>query len=258
MAKPERLWLLGAGNMGGALLHRWHAAGLADINVIDPNPRALPAGVAADAAPPAGAGPDVLVLAVKPQLFAAASAGLAERLRPDTLVISVMAGVTCAGIVERLGDLPIVRTMPNTPARLGQGVTALFGHGADASQCARAEALLAAAGTTVWLDHEDQFNAVTGLSGSGPAYVFAFIEALTEAGIAHGLSPALAATLARATVTGAAALAAEPDADPAALRVAVTSPGGTTAAGLSVLVDRLRPLMTDTVAAATARSRELG
>ncbi|MGL4542235.1 MAG: pyrroline-5-carboxylate reductase dimerization domain-containing protein, partial [Polymorphobacter sp.] len=144
------------------------------------------------------------------------------------------------------------------PARLGQGVTALFGCGATAAHCARAEALLAAAGATVWLEAEAQFDAVTGLSGSGPAYVFAFIEALAAAGVANGLSAPLAARLARATVTGAAALAAEPGADPAALRVAVTSPGGTTAAGLAVLVDRLAPLLVDTVAAATARSRQLG
>ncbi|MGL4543602.1 MAG: pyrroline-5-carboxylate reductase family protein, partial [Polymorphobacter sp.] len=183
-AQTERLWLLGAGNMGGALLARWQVAGLADISVIDPNPQALPAGVVAGAAPPPGAGPDVLVLAVKPQLFAAASAGLGERLRPDTLVISVMAGVTCAGITARLGARPLVRTMPNTPARLGQGVTALFGCGATAAHCARAEALLAAAGATVWLEAEAQFDAVTGLSGSGPAYVFAFIEALAAAGVA--------------------------------------------------------------------------
>ena len=221
----DRLWLLGAGNMGGALLHRWHDAGLAEITVIDPAPRALPAGVAADAAPPPGPGPDVLVLAVKPQLFDAAVAPLAGRLRADTLVISVMAGVTCAGIAARLGDHAIVRTMPNTPARLGLGVTALFGMGADAAHRARAEALLAAAGATVWLDDEDQFNAVTGLSGSGPAYLFAFIEALAAAGAANGLSPALAAT---------------------------------TAAGLKVLTDRLHPLLAETVAAATARSRELG
>lgn len=257
-AKPERLWLLGAGNMGGALLARWHAADLADISVIDPNPRALPEGVLTDTMPPAGAGPDVLVLAVKPQLFVAASAGLAQRLRPDTLVISVMAGVTCAGILAQIGPRPLVRTMPNTPARLGQGVTALFGHGADAAHRARAQALMAAAGATVWLDAEAQFDAVTGLSGSGPAYVFAFIEALTQAGIANGLSPMLSASLARATVTGAAALAAEPGADPAALRAAVTSPGGTTAAGLAVLAPRLQALLAETVAAATARSRELG
>ena len=258
MLKPERLWLLGAGNMGGALLGRWHAAALAQISVIDPNPRALPDGVDASPAPPPGDGPDVLVLAVKPQLFAAATEGLAARLRPDTLVVSIMAGVTCAGIAAKLGTRPIVRTMPNTPARLGQGVTALFAANANAAQAARAEALMAAAGATVWLDSEAQFDAVTGLSGSGPAYVFAFIEALTEAGVANGLSPALAASLARATVTGAAALAAEPGADPSALRIAVTSPGGTTAAGLAVLSGRLCPLLTETVAAATARSRELG
>lgn len=254
-----RLWLLGCGNMGGALLARWQAGNLAKIHVIDPQPLTLPPGVGRSALAPDGEGPDVLVLAVKPQMFAAAAAGLVGRLRTDTLVISVMAGSRCTAISDVLYGLPVVRTMPNTPARLGVGVTALFSLNACVADCARADGLMAAAGATVWLDNEAQFDAVTGLSGSGPAYVFAFIEALGAAGVAAGLSPALAARLAQATVTGAARLAAEPGADPAALRVAVTSPGGTTAAGLSVLTaeNGLESLLRATVAAAQARSQEL-
>jgi pyrroline-5-carboxylate reductase len=253
-----RLWLLGCGNMGGALLARWD--GLVDPHIIDPSPRLALPGVPVTASAPDGPGPDVLVLAVKPQLFAGAAAGLAARLRPDTLVISIMAGVTCMTLANVFPGRPLVRTMPNTPARLGRGVTALWGAGATGAQRAQAEALMAAAGATVWLDHEDQFDAVTAVSGSGPAYLFAFIEALTAAAEAEGLASDLAATLARATVTGAAALADEPGADPAALRVAVTSPAGTTAAGLGVLTgeDALGALLRATVAAATARSRELG
>jgi pyrroline-5-carboxylate reductase len=202
----------------------------------------------------------MIVLAVKPQLFAGAAAGLADRLGPDTLVISIMAGVTCATLAGAFPGRALVRTMPNTPARLGKGVTALWSVGASAAQRAQAQALMDAAGATAWLDAEDQFDAVTAVSGSGPAYVFAFIEALTVAAESAGLAPALAATLARATVTGAAALADEPGADPAALRVAVTSPGGTTAAGLAQLTggDALGALLRATVAAARLRSQQLG
>jgi pyrroline-5-carboxylate reductase len=257
---PARLWLLGCGNMGGALLARWQAAGLVDAAIIDPSPRLEFPGVPFSPTAPAGNGPDILVLAVKPQLLAGAVAGLADRLRADTLIVSIMAGTTCATLMHIFGSRPLVRTMPNTPARLGKGVTALWAEGASPADRARAEALMAAAGATVWLDAEDQFDAVTAVSGSGPAYVFAFIEALTAAAIEAGLAPALAATLARATVTGAAMLADEPGADPTVLRVAVTSPGGTTAAGLGVLTggDALVTLLSRTVAAATVRSRELG
>lgn len=248
------VWLLGCGNMGGALLHRWVAGGLTDIAVIDPSQRDLPPGVVAGPAPPAGDGPDILVVAVKPQLLAVAAGPVAARLKPDTLVVSVVAGVSAADIAAAFGGRAVVRTMPNTPARIGQGVTALFG----AQRRDAATALMAAAGATVWLDDEAQFDAVTAVSGSGPAYVFAFIEALAAAGVAAGLPEALAAELALRTVGGAAALAATGGAAPSDLRIAVTSPGGTTAAGLAVLQPALDPLLAATVAAAARRSRELG
>ncbi len=246
------IWLLGCGNMGGALLQRWMAGGLTRVAVIDPKPRALPDGIAAGAGPPDGASPDILVVAVKPQLLAAAAAPVVGRLKPDTLVISIMAGVSAAAVSAAFGRRAVVRTMPNTPAQIGQGVTALFGSDV------RAEALMTAAGACVWLDDEAQFDAVTAVSGSGPAYVFAFVEALARAGVAAGLPDGLAAELALQTVAGAGALAGLRDATPAALRVAVTSPAGTTAAGLAVLQPALDRLLTETVAAAARRSRELG
>ena len=249
-----RVWLLGCGNMGGALLHRWIAGGLADVAVIDPNPRALPDCIAASSEPPGGDGPDILVVAVKPQMLAEAAAPIVARLKPGTLVVSIMAGIGAGAVSTAFGGRAVVRTMPNTPARIGEGVTALFGDRGRAD----AEALMAAVGTCVWLDDEAQFDAVTAVSGSGPAYVFAFIEALAAAGRAAGLPDALADELALRTVSGAGALAALGDETPGDLRVAVTSPGGTTAAGLAMLVPGLGPLVAETVAAAARRSRELG
>ena len=262
LSRLGRLWLIGCGNMGGALLGRWLDAGLSGITVIDPNAGDRP-GVATSITLPADGTPDIVVLAVKPQIWLAATAELTARLAPSsltrpTLIVSVMAGIGTAALAARFGGSPIVRTMPNTPARIGQGVTALFGLGVDASNHERATLLMAAAGDTVWLDREQDFDAVTAVSGSGPAYVFAFIEALAAAGEAAGLSADLAARLALGTVTGAAALAAERSASPAELRVAVTSPNGTTAAGLAVLQDGLPMLARATVAAAQSRSHELG
>jgi pyrroline-5-carboxylate reductase len=250
------VWLLGCGNMGGALLRRWIAADMGPVAVIDPDPKGLPAGVASAPTPPPGR-PDVLVLAVKPQAWRAAAAPLAAVVGPLTLVVSVMAGVTVADIAGVFPGAPIVRAMPNTPAAIGAGVTALFTTAGDLAEGA-AEALFGPAGATLWLSDEAQFDAVTAVSGSGPAYVFGFIEALTAAGVAAGLEPGLATRLARATVTGAAALAASEAAVPAGvLRERVTSPGGTTAAGLAVLVPGLEPLLTAAVKAAAARSRAL-
>lgn len=254
------LWLVGCGNMGGALLARWLAAGLPAerVTVIDPFAKSLPAGVRSAPEAPADGGPRVLVLAIKPQMFDDAAKALAGRLADDTLVLSVLAGTRIDHIRQGLGQ-PVVRTMPNTPARIGRGVTALFGDVGEADRVA-AEALMGAAGRTVWLDTEAQFDAVTGVSGSGPAYVFRFIEALASAGTAAGLSPELAEILALETVTGAAALAAAAEESPAELRVQVTSPKGTTQAGLDVLDGEgaLSDLLARTVAAAAARSRELG
>ena len=250
------VWLLGCGNMGGALLDRWLAGGLSQVAVIDPNPCGLPAHIPAGAAPPAGQGPDILIVAVKPQLLDVAAAPLLARLKTDTLVVSIMAGVGAAAVSAAFGGRRVVRTMPNTPARIGQGVTALYSSGTDGR--AEAETLMSAAGACLWLDDESQFDAVTAVSGSGPAYVFAFIEALAAAGAAAGLPGALADELALRTVAGAGALAALRGGTPSELRIAVTSPGGTTAAGLGVLQAGLGALVDGTVAAAARRSRELG
>ena len=247
MTAPAGLWLIGAGNMGGALLGRWQAAGL-DPVVADPR-----LGLHL----PATGTPETVVLAVKPQVWQAATAVLGERLGAGTLVVSVMAGVTLAALADRFPGAAVARAIPNTPAAIGRGVTGLFSTAATAAERARLAALFDHAGATVWLDREADFDALTGVSGSGPAYVFALVEALSAAGVAAGLLPTLAARLASATVSGAAALLTD-DADPAALRAAVTSPNGTTAAGLAVLVPGLAPLLRDTVAAAAARSRELG
>ena len=248
MPAPGRLWLIGAGNMGGALLARWRAAGL-DPVVVDPK---------LDLAIPAVGTPDILVLAVKPQLWWASSEALAARTGPDTLVVSIMAGITIDALRRRWPDARLARAMPNMPASLGRGVTGLFLETDDADDRARLDTLFTAAGTTVWLDRETDFDALTAVSGSGPAYVFAVIEALSAAAEAAGLAPDVAAHMARATVTGAAALADADDRSPAELRTAVTSPNGTTAAGLAVLTPALGELMRETVAAAQLRSRELG
>ena len=247
LPRPGSLWLIGAGNMGGALLGRWRAAGR-EVVVADPR-----LGLHL---PPAGHAATV-VLAVKPQAWHAATAVLGERAVAGTLVVSVMAGVPLTALAERFPAAHCARAMPNTPAAVGRGVTGLFSDDADADERARLEALFGDAGSTAWLDAEAEFDALTAVSGSGPAYLFAFVEALAAAGVTAGLAPDLALRLARATVTGAAALA-DGDTDPAILRAAVTSAGGTTAAGLAVLLPALGPLLRDTVAAAAERSRALG
>lgn len=233
--------------MGGALAGRWREVGL-DPLVIDP---ALGTEV-----PPEGS-PEILVLAVKPQVWLSACEQLGTRIGAATLVVSVMAGVTLAGLATRFPDARLARTMPNTAAGRGRGITGLYMDDPDAASRALVEKLFESTGATAWLDAEADFDAVTAVSGSGPAYFFAMIEALAAAGAAAGLAPHLAARLARATLTGAAALL-EDGKDPTVLRAAVTSPGGTTAAGLAVLMPTLGPLLRDTVAAARDRSRRLG
>lgn len=256
------LVLVGCGRMGGALLDGWLKNGLlaGAVHVIEPHPRPelSDLGVSLNADLPAD--PAVLVIAVKPQMMADVLPRLSVGAR--TLVVSVAAGVTIAAYEAAFPGAPIVRTMPNTPAAIGQGVTAIIGNGlAGPAELDLAEALMAAVGRVVRLQDEAQMDAVTALSGSGPAYVFHMIEAMAAAGVAEGLAPDLALALARATVAGAGALAVADDEDPGKLRENVTSPGGTTAAGLGVLMDPgtgLPPLMRSTVAAAAARSRELG
>ncbi len=258
------LVLLGGGKMGSAMLAGWLASGLpaSAVRVIDPAPsdelRAM--GVALDGDLPTA--PAVLVIAVKPQMMQEALPAVSSFGGGGTLVISVAAGTPLALYGQVFGSkTPIVRAMPNTPAAIGQGITAMIGNG----QCSladldRAEALLKAVGRVVRLEREDQMDAVTGVSGSGPAYVFHMIEALTAAGIAQGLSEEVAAELAQVTVAGAGALALASEKTVSQLRIDVTSPGGTTQAGLGVLMDEadgLPLLMRRTVAAAADRSREL-
>ncbi len=259
----ESLWLLGCGNMGSALLDGWIAGGLrpAAVTVIDPAMPSLPEGVTFVATLPEDGAPQILIAAVKPQVAQAILKPLSPRMAAGgTLLLSIMAGIDCDSLRAMSGAAHIVRAMPNTPARVGKGVTGLWADGAGAVDRSQAEALMRAAGSVVWLDSEDQFDALTAVSGSGPAYVFHFIEALTAAGVAAGLAPALAEALARGTVFGASTLAETSGTSAAELRRQVTSPNGTTAAGLAALdgdAHALTALLQQTVDAAAARSRAL-
>ncbi|MEL6586506.1 MAG: pyrroline-5-carboxylate reductase [Pseudomonadota bacterium] len=251
------LVLLGCGKMGSALLRGWLGAGLtaASVHVIDPAPSDWLSGTGAQINGALPADPAVAVIAVKPQMMGDALPHLQNLA--GTLFVTVAAGTPITAYEGALGDIRLVRAMPNTPAAIGAGITAIIGNGrATPADLDLADQLLCAVGSVVRLDHEDQMDAVTGVSGSGPAYVFHMIEALRDAGVAQGLAPELALQLARATVAGAGALALTGEA-PGQLRANVTSPNGTTQAGLEVLMDGLPDLMAQTVAAATARSREL-
>jgi pyrroline-5-carboxylate reductase len=262
-----RVWLVGCGAMGGALLARWLESGLppSAVTVIDPEPRGLPVGFSGAVVPDAvsawGQAPDptLLVLGIKPQLLPRLAPGMARLLQPQPLILSMLAGVRTGTLQALFPGAPLVRMMPNTPARIGRGVTALFAAGASAADKAAAGWLAEAAGATVWLDAEEQFDAVTAVSGSGPAYVFRFLEAFTAAAEASGLPGPVAALLARETVAGAAELALGSGQTPAQLREQVTSPNGTTAAGLQMLDGDglLTSLLRSTVKAAADRSRQL-
>jgi len=260
----ESLALLGCGKMGGAMLAGWLDSGLApsQVQVVEPNPSDwLRARVAAGVTlNPASLRPaTIAVIAVKPQMMAAATPKLVGLAGSGTVFLSIAAGTPMAAFESLYGaDTAVIRAMPNTPAAIGCGISALVGNAvATEAHMAMAETLLAAVGQTVRLASEDQLHAVTGLSGSGPAYVFHLIEAMAAAGEAAGLAPELAMRLVRATVAGAGALAAASPESAEQLRINVTSPAGTTAAGLAVLMPELAGLMRRTVAAAAARSREL-
>ena len=258
--------LAGAGKMGSALLTGWLKAGLpADrIAAIEPQPSAEITALARQGLrlnPAAGTLRDVaaLVIAVKPQTFAAAGPSLKPLVSADTLVVSIMAGMTIAKIAAACSGA-VVRAMPNTPAAIGHGITvAVPAANVSASQRSVADALLRATGVVEWVDDEALLDPVTAVSGSGPAYVFLLTEELARAGVASGLPADLAAKLARETVAGSGALLQQSDLDAATLRQNVTSPGGTTAAALEILMgkDGLAGLMTRAIAAATRRSKEL-
>ena len=258
------LVLLGCGKMGSAMLAGWLKGGLppSSVFVIDPAPSdwVRATGVHVNAALPAD--PAIALVAVKPQMMGAALPTMAALGGGATLFLSVAAGTPIAQFEAVLGaGTPIIRAMPNTPAAIGRGITALIGNAcATPAHLDLAEALLGAVGQTVRLDREDQMDAVTGVSGSGPAYVFHLIETLAAAGAAQGLPEDLAMQLAKATVAGAGALAEAADETPAQLRVNATSPNGTTQAALEVLMDPdtgFPALLRKAVAAATDRSKEL-
>lgn len=261
----DGLVLLGCGKMGSALLAGWLKAGVpaSAVWVIEPNPSdwLKSIGVHLNAGVPPT--PAVALLAVKPQMMGAALPALQALGNGPTLFVSIAAGTTIAQFEAVLGGrTPIVRTMPNTPAMVNRGITALCrnAHASDGDM-ALAVALMAAVGQTVVLDSEAQIDAVTAVSGSGPAYVFHLIEAMAAAGEAEGLSPEVAMQLARATVCGAGELAYQSPETAAQLRINVTSPGGTTAAALAVLMDGdqgFPALLRRAVKAAADRGRELG
>ena len=259
--------LVGAGKMGSAMLEGWLALGLAasKVAVIEPQPSseitALAArGLRLDPSPNAVGEVAAVVLAVKPQTAPQVMPMLAPFVGAATVVVSIMAGRTLRFLEAALPAAALVRAMPNTPAAIGRGITVAVPNArVAAAQRALVDALLCAVGAVEWVDDETLMDAVTALSGSGPAYVFLLAEAMAQAGAAAGLPPELATTLARATVAGAGELLHRSPLDAATLRQNVTSPGGTTAAALELMMarDGLVPLMTRAIAAATRRSREL-
>jgi pyrroline-5-carboxylate reductase len=262
------LVLVGAGQMGGALLEGWLRLGLDPKHVAVLEPQPAPQ-IAALAARGLQLNPDpktltdvaALVIALKPQVAGQAMPALAPLVSASTVVVSIMAGRTLHFLAATLTpSCALVRAMPNTPAAIGRGITVAVSKNASTAQRELADRLLRATGAVEWIDDEALMDAVTAVSGSGPAYVFLLAEALAQAGTAAGLPPTLAERLARETIAGAGELLHRSTLDAATLRENVTSPGGTTAAALAVLMGQngLAPLMNKAVAAATERSRKLG
>jgi pyrroline-5-carboxylate reductase len=258
--------LAGAGKMGGAMLSGWLAQGLdaSRVAVIEPYPSdeigALAVrGARLNPAPSEVGGVAALMVALKPQMFREAGPALKPFIAPDTLLVSIMAGITIAALDEVCGG-HVVRAMPNTPAAIGRGITvAVADNNVSAAQRGIADALLRATGSVEWTGDETLMDAVTAVSGSGPAYVFLLAEELARAGVEAGLPAELATKLARETVAGSGELLHRSELSSATLRQNVTSPGGTTAAALEILMgaDGMQSLLTRAVAAATKRSREL-
>jgi pyrroline-5-carboxylate reductase len=258
--------LAGAGKMGGAMLSGWLAQGLdaKHLGVIEPHPadeiRALAAkGIRLNPSPQDIGAATTLVVALKPQMFREAGIMLKSFVAPSTLTVSIMAGTTIASIGQVCGGM-VVRAMPNTPAAIGRGITvAVAASDVSPAQRAVADALLRATGSVEWIDDEGLMDAVTAVSGSGPAYIFLLAEELARAGVEAGLPAELATKLARETVAGSGELLHRSELSSATLRENVTSPGGTTAAALAVLraPDGLAALMRRAVAAAHKRAGEL-
>jgi len=260
--------LIGAGNMGGAMLSGWLKSGVpgSAVLVVDPGPSPAMMSTIADAgaahvtAAPADLKASVLFLAVKPQVMEAVLPTVKSVVGPQTVVVSVAAGKTLAFLEKHLGEAAMVRAMPNTPAMIGRGVTGAFANArVSAEQRDGVNALLRVSGPVEWVPSESDIDSVTAVSGSGPAYVFYLVECMAEAGRKLGLQADLAMRLARETVAGAGELLHQSPDDAARLRQNVTSPGGTTAAALSVLMaeDGMQPLFDQALAAARKRAEEL-
>lgn len=254
--------LLGAGRMGGALIEGWSkvdAFAAADLIVRDPNVDAA-AFPGSTVNPPLEAlsAAKTVLLAVKPQIWREAVADVVPHLAPDAVIVSIAAGVRAADIAQAFGGRAVARVMPTTAVAIGLGTASIYAETAEARH--RAHALLDPVATTVDLDDEALMHAATAVSGSAPAYLYAFIEALEAAGAGQGLDPAASARLARATIVGAAALLGQGGEEPAELRRQVTSPGGTTAAALGVLMGEggFGDLLPRALDAAVKRSVELG
>jgi pyrroline-5-carboxylate reductase len=266
MGDKTSLALVGAGKMGAALLGGWLGAGIPPraIAVHEPQPSDALESLAAEqgfALNPAPGPAQTIVLAIKPQMLEAAAPALAPLFRPDSLLISILAGKTVANLAARLPAGSIVRAMPNTPAAIGRGITGAYASAETTpAQRETAQRLLSGVGAVEWVGKENLIDAVTAISGSGPAYVFHLVEALAQAGAALGLPADLALRLARATVEGSGELLhRSPAISAAILRKNVTSPGGTTQAALDVLMahDGLAALMARATAAAAKRAGEL-
>ena len=260
--------LVGCGQMGSAMLRGWLQSGAASRYVIIepagvPEPFASLSHVEAHGAASElddALAPDAVVFAVKPQVMSDIVPAYRRFVRPETVFMSIAAGTTIANLAKHLGDAAMVRVMPNTPAAIGRAISvACANPRVTAAQRQLCDALLAAIGESTWVEDEGLLDAVTAVSGSGPAYVFLLIETLAAAGVQAGLPPQLAARLALATVAGSGELARVSHETPARLRENVTSPGGTTRAALDVLMgeEGMAQLMERAVAAATRRSREL-
>jgi pyrroline-5-carboxylate reductase len=256
------IWLVGCGNMAGAMLRRWLECGLDphEVTVIRQSGAPFADGVTVlTAPPPDGPVPAMVMLGVKPQMLDLVAPSLAPMLAPETLLVSILAGVDLKALRRRfVAPHAILRAMPNMPVALGQGVIALATDSAEQAGRRRAEALMAPLGLVEWVD-EGLFDVVTALAGSGPAFLFRFIDALAEAGADAGLSADQAARFALATVQGAAALAAQAGESPRELANKVASPGGSTRRGLDVLDEDggLDPLIRNTLTAAILRNREM-
>jgi pyrroline-5-carboxylate reductase len=269
LAQMGSIVLIGAGNMGGAMLSGWLKNGVpgSSVTVIDPSPSEAmkltiaEAGARHFAAPTNELAADILFLAVKPQLMDAVLPPLKPMVGAGTVVVSVAAGKTLSYLQGYLGDAAMVRAMPNTPAMIGRGVTGAYANPkVTEAQREAVQALLKVSGPVEWVASEADIDAVTAVSGSGPAYVFYLVECMAEAGRKAGLPADLAMRLARETVSGAGELLHQSPDDASKLRQNVTSPGGTTAAALSVLMaeDGMQPLFDKAIAAARKRAEELG